>query len=167
MRRAKARFGRCLASVLTGLAVLTGCADTGADAAQAWISAQQVQPARSALGPVPGVVDTPPATYVSKVLDPFLPERVSATANTDSRTRRSDVLFADAPLSALSVSGYLAGPNDVRVAMVKYGPQFRGVRVGDHISAQSAQVKQIDAQGVLVVIDGAAEQWLPTNKTKN
>lgn len=158
---------RWFVAVLGGLSVLTGCADTGVDAAQAWIEAQQMNPVRPALAPVPVLVDTPPATYGSKVLDPFLPERVSASAHSDSGARRSGVLFSDVPLSALSVAGYLAGPNDVRVAMVKYGSQFRGVHIGDRISAQNAQIKQIDAQGVLLVIDGTAEQWLLANKTKN
>lgn len=155
------------ATVLGGLSVLSGCADTGVDVAQAWIEAQRVNPVRPVVAPVPTPVDTPPATYGSKVLDPFLPERVSVSAHSDSGARRSDVLFSDVPLSALSVAGYLAGPNDVRVAMVKYGSQFRGVHIGDRISAQNAQIKQIDAQGVLLVIDGTAEQWLLANKTKN
>lgn len=158
---------RWFAPVLGGLSVLTGCADAGVDAAQAWIEAQQMNPVRPVVAPIPVLVDTPPAAYGSKVLDPFLPERISASVNADSVARRSDVLFSDVPLSALSVAGYLAGPNDVRVAMVKYGSQFRGVHIGDRISAQSAQIKQIDAQGILLVIDGTAEQWLLTNKTKN
>jgi Tfp pilus assembly protein PilP len=167
MRLARFWFWGWFTTVLGSLPVLTGCADTGVDAVQAWIEAQQMNPMRLAAAPVPALADTPPATYGSKAMDPFLPERVSENANSESDVRRSAVLFSDAPLSALSVAGYLAGPNDARVAMVKYGSQFRGVRIGDRISAQSAQVKQIDAQGILLVIDGATEQWLPTNKTKN
>lgn len=152
--------------VTLGLAViaLSGCADSGAQEAQRWIRTQREHLSLPVPEPVPEVADTPSAIYRSKTLDPFSPDRIAAHASTAGRSQRTDVLFPNAPLSSLVIAGYLTGENRVPIAMVRYGAQYQGVRVGDRLSDREAVVQQIGPQGVLVNLNGASEQWLPINK---
>ena len=150
--------------LIMGSALLMGCVDSGELSAREWMAGQRRDPAPADVAPVPTFVDTPPATYQSKIADPFLSSRITMQPASANKSQRLDVLFPDAPISALSVAGYLSGENRVPVAMVRHGTQYRGVRVGDRLGEQAALVKQIDAQGVLIAVDGAPEQRLPINK---
>lgn len=152
-----------LRSVLICLAV-AGCSDAGERYANQWIQAQQTALALPKIEPVPPVIDTPPANYTSKTADPFSYSRISARTGGSGLGQRTDVLFPEAPLSGLVVAGYLSGENRVPVAMVRYGAQYRAVRIGDRLGERAALVKQIAPQGVLVV-DGESEQWLSMNKS--
>lgn len=151
-------------SLILGFLVLAGCMDSGERAAQQWLSERQAHQSALTLEPVPPIVDALPASYRSKVLDPFLPERISSRAGVADIASRSGAIFPDAPLASLSVVGYLSGENRLAVAMVRYGTQYRGVHVGDRLSQQRASVRQIGPQGVLLALDGMPEQWLPINK---
>ena len=145
--------------------VLAGCADSGERAARYWLEQQRASTSAPPLADVPPVVDTPPAGYMSKVIDPFLPERISARSGSSQTGQASGVLFPEAPLASLVISGYLAGDGRVPVAMVRYGNQYRGVRVGDRVSDRAALVKEVGPQGVLVMMDGGPDQWLPLGKS--
>ena len=157
-------FAPLAALSMIGIA-LSGCADSGAQAAQQWIGAQRDALSLPVIEPVPGVVDTPPAIYRSKSVDPFSPDRIVARAASSGNHQRTDVLFPDVPLSGLSVAGYLSGENRASVAVIRYGTQYQGVRVGDRLGDREALVQQIGPQGVLVHLDGSPEQWLPINKS--
>lgn len=143
---------------------IVGCADSGEKTAQQWVRMQQANVLPRMLDPVPAVIDTLPATYHGKVQDPFSPDRVSARTTVSGTGLSTDVLFPDAPLSSLTVVGYLGGENRLPVAMVRYGAQYRGARVGDRMSEREALIKEIDAQGIRVQISSAPDQWLPINK---
>lgn len=161
MQRVKSRLYLMPLAICSAL---NGCADSGVQAAYQWMSDQQRDIPPVMLAAVPPVVDTPPAKYSSKAVDPFSPERISTRAGTTGGSLRADVLFPDAPLSGLSVMGYLSGDNRVPVAMVRYGIQYRGVHVGDRLSDQAAAIKQIGPQGVLLSIDGQSDRWLTISK---
>ena len=143
---------------------IAGCTDSGEKSVADWIRLQEANASPPVIEPVPAVIDTPPATYRSKVQDPFSPDRVAARSGAFGASLRTDVLFPDAPVSGLTVVGYLSGENRVPVAMMRYGAQYRAARVGDRVSEREALVKEIDAQGVRVQISGAPDQWLPINK---
>jgi Tfp pilus assembly protein PilP len=143
---------------------IAGCADSGEKSAADWIRLQQANASPPVIEPVPALIDTPPATYRSKVQDPFSPDRIAARSGDSGASLNADVLFPDAPMSGLTVVGYLGGENRVPVAMVRYGAQYRVVRVGDRMGEREALVKEIDARGIRVQISGAPDQWLPINK---
>lgn len=150
--------------ISVGYALLMGCADSGEESAREWMASQRPDPAVSVVTTVPTFVDTPPAIYHSKTTDPFVSSRITMRSASVNKSQRLDVLFPDASISSLSMVGYLSGENRVPVAMVRYGTQYRGVRVGDRLGEPAALVKQIDAQGVLIAVEGASDQRLPINK---
>ena len=154
---------RCVGILALGVA-LAGCGDSGERAARHWLEQQRASLSAPSLAAAQPVVDTPPADYTSKAIDPFLPERISAR-DSGRTPQASDVLFPEAPLASLVVSGYLTGDGRVPVALVRYGAQYRGVRVGDRLSDRAVRVKEVGPQGVLVSMDGGPDQWLPLGKS--
>lgn len=152
----------CIVGVI--VTALMGCSDSGVRAAQAWMQAQQPFLKRTALAPVPPVIDIPPAGYHSKTTDPFLPERVLVLADSATSALRAGVLFADVPIASLVVTGYLSGDQRAPIAIVHSGGLYRSVRIGDQLGQEAVMVKQIGPQGVLIARNGAPDRWLPINK---
>lgn len=144
---------------------LVACDDRDRESkAEKWMSSEKLRIANIQLPPVPEVIDTPPASYVAKVQDPFDPSRVAAGAGLGAGLSKAGFLFTDAPIASLSIVGFISGSNAGRTAIVRAGDVYRSVRQGDRIGEQAAIVKQIEDRGLLLTIDGNVNQWILRNK---
>ncbi|MGV0997708.1 MAG: hypothetical protein ACOYBQ_00070 [Fluviibacter sp.] len=155
--------GLCMCCLIGLCLQLIGCGDGGAPAGRTWIEQQSQALVAPVLPPVPAFVVLPPAVYAGEpVHDPFAVER--ARSGLDDRIRKNDgVVFADAPLSALVMMGYLMGEANKPVAMIRSGADYRAIRVGDRLGDAGSPVQQITARGVQVLVDGSS-QWLALNR---
>lgn len=146
------------------LALLTGhlvaCGQSGERSSREWVEKEGGAQTPALLPKVPAVIDTPPASFTSKAFDPFAPERVSARYKKLPATGLSGVLFPDAPLSSLTIVGFMTGKNAETVAMIRHGAEYRSVRQGNRISEQALLVKEIGAQGLTLSGDGVPDQQL-------
>lgn len=147
------------------LLVVAAC-EPGLDgsAAQKWINAQEPRPESMVIDAVPGAVDTPPGTFSAKVFDPFDPARVSVRTGNGHTVGKPGVVFPDAPISALSIVGFITGASNERVVVIRQGAQYRSVRKGNRIGEQAALVLEIDEQGLLLDVEGVGSQWLLRQK---
>lgn len=142
--------------------MLAACLDTKVNETEQWMHHQQKALKAPSVQEVPPVIDTPPAIYKSTAPDPFSPARLNMRKAAE--TDQPGVVFPNVPLSALSLKGYLVTEQGALVGMVVYENQYRAIRVGDRLSEARALVSKIEARGVLVVFDGAPEQWIPISK---
>lgn len=155
-------YGKCFSwMVLMGSIVsISACEETTPGRAQAWIAKQQPQLSKLTLPPVPEIVDTPPAIYTGKALNPFSPERLSAVRGAKSSGEKRGVIFPESAESALVIIGFMTDGKQERLAMVKSGSQYSIVRKGDRIGELANEVVDVQDKGLLLKSEDLQSHWL-------
>lgn len=142
---------------------LVACGQSGEEKAKRWINMQAEAPMPS-LPPVPMLIDTPPANFTSKADDLFSPERISGRFRTAPGSNANGVIFPDAPVSELSLLGFISANHSSRVAIVRYRSEYRSIRKGNLVSEQVLLVKEVGDQELVLSSEGLPDQKLVRGK---
>ncbi len=138
---------------LSVIVLLSGCLDSGENAAQAWIATQQASSeVVSVLPVVPEVIDTAPAAYNAKgAPNPFSPKAALLSRHGAVVQSNATVLvrFSEVTLESLRVVALLRKQGQ-SVALVSDGVRYEHIRVGELLGNERAEVLEMTGRGVLV-----------------
>jgi Tfp pilus assembly protein PilP len=161
MQHTETKYSAPLLVLICGI---VGCGQSGERAAQHWMSEQAKVSVAPAPPPVPEIIDTPPANFTSKAIDPFSPERITSRFRMTPGGNATGVIFPDTLLSELVLVGFISGFDLPRVAIVRNRNEYRSVRKGNRISEQGLWVKEVEDQALVLGAEGFPDQRLVRGK---